>query len=82
MIYLYSNTYNGFTAVLFQFIRVGSDRSTAQLLLDLDQDPDLAEFVGVLPFKFNPEYQPEDKWDIVCYNQLLFKLIALKRRPH
>ena len=42
---LYFNTYELPTAVTFQFSRIGNDPGVAQLLIDLDSDPDLREFI-------------------------------------
>ena len=74
MIYIYSNAYNGLTAVTFQFSRIGNDPGAARLLIDLDQDPDLGKFIDILPVEFDLERQLEDKWWVVCHNQL-FKLL-------
>lgn len=82
MIHFYSDTYNGFTAVLFQFTRVGKDCGAARLLVDLDRDPDLGESIGVFPGEFDLESRPEDKWFVVCHNRPFSKPIDLKRKPH
>ena len=74
VVYFYSSTYNGFTAVSFQFSRIGHDPGAAQLLIDLDEDPDLGEYIDVFPVEFDLERQLEDKWFVVCHNQL-FKLL-------
>ena len=75
---LYFNAYKGPTAVSFQFSRIGNDPGAAQLLRDLDEDPDLGEYIDVLPVEFNLKKQLEDKWFVVCRNQLSSKLINLK----
>ena len=67
MIYFYSNTYNQFTAVRFQFSRIGNDPGAAQLLADLDQDPDIGEYIDVLPVELGLEGQLANKWSVVCY---------------
>ena len=81
MIYFYSNAYNWFTAVSFQFSRIGNDPGATQLLIDLDDDPDLGEFIDVLPVEFDLKSQLEDKWFVVCHNRLSSKLIDLKQKP-
>lgn len=63
-----SNTYNGFTAVSFQFSRIGNDSGAEQLLIDLDDDTDLGNYIDVLPVKFDLEDQLKDKWWMVCHN--------------
>ena len=75
MIYFYSNTYNGFTAVSFQFSRIGNDPGAEQLLNDLDDDKELGEFIDVLPVEFDPEIKLVDKWFVVCHNRLSSELI-------
>ena len=75
MIYFYSNTYNGFTAVSFQFSRIGNDPGAEQLLNDLDDDEELGEFIDVLPVEFDPEIKLKDKWFVVCHNRLSSELI-------
>ena len=75
MILFYSNTYNGFTAVTFQFSRIGNDPGATKLLIDLAEDQDLGEYIDVLPIEFDLERQLEDKWFVVCHNQI-FKLLA------
>ena len=62
----YFNAHNGFVAVTFQFSRIGNDPGAAQLLIDLDDDPDLGEYIDVLPVEFDLERQLEDKWFVVC----------------
>ena len=69
VVYFYSNTYNGFTAVSFQFSRIGNDPGAAQLLIDLDEDPDLGDYIDILPVEFDLESQLEDKWFIVGHNR-------------
>ena len=61
------NTYNGPTAVKFQFSRIGNDPGAAQLLIDLDEDPDLGGSVDVLPVEFDLECLFAEKWPIVCH---------------
>jgi len=75
MINLFSNSYNGFTAVSFQFSRIGNDSGAAQLLIDLDEDTDLGDSIDILPVEFDLEHQLEDKWFIVCHNQPFFRLL-------
>lgn len=75
VVYFYSNTYSGFTAVTFQFSLIGKDPGGAKLLQDLDQDPDIGEYIDALPIEFDPEPQLEDKWSVVCYNRLFSKLM-------
>ena len=62
----YFNAHNGFAAVTFQLSRIGNDPGAAQLLIDLDEDPDLGEYLDVLPVEFDLERQLEDKWFVVC----------------
>ena len=65
---LLPNTYNGLVAVTFQFSRIGNDSGAAQLLIDLDEDPDLGDYIDILPVEFDLERQLEDKWFVVCHN--------------
>jgi len=74
MIYFYSNTYTGFTAVAFQFSCIGNDPRAAQLLTDLDQDPHVREYIDVFLVGSDLERQFADKWSIVCYNPPFSKL--------
>ena len=69
---LYFNTHKVPTAVAFQFSRIGSDPGALQLLIDLDRDSDLGEFIDVLPVEFNPslDSDEDDKWWVVCHNLL------------
>jgi len=76
--YFYSNTYNGSTAVLFQFSRIGSDPGAAMLLHNLGQDPGIGEFIDVLPVKFDPKGEFPEKWFVVCHYLLFSKLLELK----
>ena len=78
MIYFYSNTYNEFTAVTFQFSRIGNDPGAAKLLEDLDKDRDLRESIDVLPVEFDLKCLLATKWFVVCHNQLFSKLIEFK----
>ncbi|PUU79850.1 hypothetical protein B9Z19DRAFT_977566 [Tuber borchii] len=55
----------GFDAVSFQFSRIGNDSGAAQLLIDLDDDPDLGEYIDILPVEFDLERQLEDKWFVL-----------------
>ncbi|PUU79847.1 hypothetical protein B9Z19DRAFT_1022673 [Tuber borchii] len=56
----------GFEAVTFQFSRIGDDPGAAQLLIDLDQDPDLGDYIDVLPVEFDLKHQlEEDKWFVL-----------------
>ena len=83
MIYFYSNTYNEFTAVTFQFSRIGNDPGAAELLEDLDDDPDLREYIDVLPVEFElKRLLEEDKWLLVCHNLLFFKGIDFQENTH
>ena len=70
--YLYFNTHKVSTAVAFQFSRIGDDPGAAQLLIDLDNDSDLEDFIDVLPVEFNPrlDWDEDDKWWVVCHNLL------------
>ena len=68
MIHFYSNSYNGFTAVSFQFSRIGNDSGAARLLEELDEDPGLGDSIDILPVEFDLGHQLEDKWFIVCHN--------------
>ena len=74
MICLYTITYNKFIAVTFQFSRIGNDPGGAQLLIDLDDDPELGEYIDVFHVEFDLERQLEDKWFVVCHNRPLFNL--------
>ncbi|PUU80840.1 hypothetical protein B9Z19DRAFT_1078446 [Tuber borchii] len=53
----------GRDAVTFQFSRIGNDPGAAKLLTNLDEDPDLGEYIDVLPVEFDLECLLEDK----CY---------------
>ncbi|PUU79856.1 hypothetical protein B9Z19DRAFT_977489 [Tuber borchii] len=55
----------GFDAVSFQFSRIGNDPGAAQLLIDLDQDPEIGEYIDVLPVEFDLPGQLEDKWFVL-----------------
>ena len=74
MVSIYLNAYNGLTAVTFQFSRIGNDPGAARLFVHLDEDPDLGEYIDILPVEFDLEHQLRDKWWVVCHNQL-FKLL-------
>ena len=74
MIYFYSNAYNEFTAVSFQFSRIGNDPGAAELLKGLDQDLTLGEYIDVLPVEFDLETQIKDPF-VVCHNLLFAKLM-------
>jgi len=52
----------GFDAVSFQFSRIGNDKGAEQLLIDLDDDTALGNYIDVLPVKFDLEDQLKDKW--------------------
>ena len=65
LICFYSNTYKGFIAVSFQFSRIGNDSGAAQLLIDLDDDREIGEFIDVLLVEFDFERQLEEKWFVV-----------------
>ena len=82
MAYFCSNTYSGFTAVCFQFSRIGSDPGAVKLLENLDGDESLGKYIDVLPVEFDLEHQWEDKWFIVCHNLLFSESIGLKREPY
>ena len=81
MVYFCSNTYNRFTAVSFQFSLIGNNPSAAKLLEDLDDDPDLGEFIDVLPVEFDLGRQLQDKWFVVCHIPLFARLTDLKWKP-
>ena len=53
-----------------------------QLLIDLNQDPDLREYIDVFPAEFDLGHQLADKWFVVCYNLLFFKRIDFQRKTH
>ena len=80
--WFYSNTYNRFTAVSFQLTLIGNDPSAFQLLIDLVRDPDLGNFIDMLPLDFNPRAASgeDGKWWVVCHNLLFLKRIDLKRK--
>lgn len=78
MLYFYSDTYNGLTAVSFQFSRIGDDGGAYQLLKDLDDDPNIGENIEVFDVKLDKNGQL-DVWLAVCH-YLLFKPIDLKRK--
>ena len=78
MTHFYSNTYNGSTAVSFQFSRIGSDPGAAMLLHSLDRDPGIGEYIDVLPVKFDPKGEFPEKWFVVCRGLLFSKFIELK----
>ena len=80
MICFYSNTYNEFTAVAFQFSHIGNDPGAAKLLEDLDKDRDLREYIGVLPVEFDLECLLATKWFVVCHNLHFSKPIDLKQK--
>ena len=81
--YFYPNTYTGFAAVTFQFSRIGNDPGAAQLLIDLDKDPDLGKYVDVFLAAFDLECQmEEDRWFVVCHDLLLPKPIDPKQKTH
>jgi len=65
---LLPNTYNRFTAVTFQFSRIGNDLGAAKLLEDLDQDEDIGKYIDVLPVEFDPQGEFPEKWFVVCHN--------------
>jgi len=67
MMYFHPNTYNQFTAVRFQFTRIGNGPGAAQLLIDLDEDRDIREYIDVLPVEFDLERLLADKWFIVYH---------------
>ena len=75
MVYFCSNTYNWFTAVSFMFSRIGNDPGAAELLQNLDRDPDIREYIGVLPVEFDLERQLTHRWFVVYYNLLFSKPI-------
>lgn len=78
LICFYSNTYTGFTAVTFQFTRIGNDLGAAQLLINLDEDPDIREYIDVLPVEFGLDHLSEDKWFVVCHDMLFSKCIFVE----
>ncbi|PUU80825.1 hypothetical protein B9Z19DRAFT_682455 [Tuber borchii] len=67
--------------VLFQFTRVGKDPGAARLLRDLDKDPDLGEYIGVLPVEFNLENQLADKW-VILRKVLVGAILPGVKPPH
>ena len=81
MVYLCYNTYHGSVAVSFQFSRIGNNPDAAMLFEDLDDDPDLGEYIDTLQIEFDLERQLEDKWFVVCPNRLFSKPVGLKREP-
>jgi len=77
------HAYNEFTAVAFQFSRIGKDPGAIELLKRLDDDAELGEFIDVLPVEMEFGDQSfKDKWFVVCHNLLFSVLIGLKRNPH
>ncbi|KAG0641317.1 hypothetical protein HOY80DRAFT_1021395 [Tuber brumale] len=70
----------GFGAVAFQLLRIGSDSGVARLLRDLDQDPIVREYIGVLPVESDLEQQMEDMWFVVHHILLFTNLIGLKTK--
>jgi len=70
-----------FTAVTFQFSCIGNDPDAAQLLKDLDRDPDIGRYIDVFLVGSNFERQLEDKWFVVCYSLPFSKLVDLKGSP-
>ncbi|PUU80834.1 hypothetical protein B9Z19DRAFT_973428 [Tuber borchii] len=69
----------GRDAVSFQFSRIGSDPGAAMLLEDLDEDPDLAEYIDVLPSEFDLESLLADKWFVLP--KILLGAILPKVKP-
>jgi len=67
---LLSNTYNGFTAVSFQFSRIGNDPGAAELLQGLDRNESLRKLIDVLPVEFDPKFLLAEKWFVVCHTRL------------
>ncbi|PUU79858.1 hypothetical protein B9Z19DRAFT_1045955 [Tuber borchii] len=55
----------GRDAVRFQFSRIGNGPGAAQLLIDLDEDRDVREYIDVLPVEFDLERLLADKWFIL-----------------
>lgn len=82
MTIFYSITHNQFTAVRFQFSRIGNGPGAAQLLIDLDEDRGIREYIDVLPVEFDLERLLADKWFIVYHTQHFSKPRDLKRKPH
>ena len=62
--------YNGFTAVSFQFSRIGNDPGAAKLLKRLGRDKSLRKCIDVLPVEFDPEFLLAEKWFVVCHTGL------------
>ncbi|KAG0641322.1 hypothetical protein HOY80DRAFT_1113319 [Tuber brumale] len=52
----------GFTAVTFQFSRIGNNFRADQLLRELDQDRDIGRWTDIFPIEFDLKQQVEDKW--------------------
>ena len=75
MVHFCSNTYPGFAAVSFQFSLIGNDPHSAMLLEDLDDDPDVGDYIDMLPIEFDFKDQLRDKWFVVCHNLHFSKLI-------
>ncbi|KAG0128936.1 hypothetical protein HOY82DRAFT_506254 [Tuber indicum] len=56
----------GFEAVTFQFSRIGNNPGAAQLLVELDQDPDIEEYINVFPIDCDFEHQlGKNKWFVL-----------------
>jgi len=81
MTHFHSNTYTRFTAVAFQFSCIGNDPRAAQLLIDLEQDPHVREYIDVFLVGSDLERQFPDKWSMVCYNLPFSKLTIFKWKP-
>jgi len=76
----YSNTYNGFTAVAFQFSCIGNSPGATQLLTELNridpnQDPKIRECVDGFLVGSDLESQLADKWFMVCHYRLFPELV-------
>lgn len=69
-------TYDGTTAVTFQFSRIGNDTKTDKLLIELDQDPDIGPFIDVFFVKLDLNSELEDdRWFVVGHKRLFNSLI-------
>ncbi|PUU80848.1 hypothetical protein B9Z19DRAFT_973300 [Tuber borchii] len=71
----------GRDAVKFQFSCIGNDPGATQLLVDLDEDPDLGESIDVLPVEFDLECLFTEKWFILP-KILLGAILPDVRPPH
>ncbi|PUU80846.1 hypothetical protein B9Z19DRAFT_1106816 [Tuber borchii] len=56
-------------AVSFQFSHIGNDSGAAELLISLDKDPDLGEYISLLPCEFDLEGELDHKWFVLSTKQ-------------